>query len=358
MTTISLLQTLIETPSTIFTGTNKVMDILEDYFRTLGSYETQRFDANGTSNFIASISKGTGKTVVFNCHMDTIDIEPTDFYPNPYLSTTLGNKVYGLGAVNCKGPAVSHLLAARLLIESKFTGNVVFSFVGDEETFGINGSKYLKDEGFLNPDYLIVAAPTSGKIIRQERGVLIFKISANGKKAHAGNPDLGKNALDKLMLIIDKLKSTNVLLPSKTSTFNLGIIDTTNKSPNSVPDFATATFDCRYDGISAEEFSLNIKNIVESLDGKFDVQVLTPYFETATNSKIISVLSSLIDEDDKFVFSIGSSDCRHFIECNEKVSFGPGDGNLGHSLSEVIDCTEIEKNAEICIKLVLGLLDD
>ena len=66
------------------------------------------------------------------------------------------------------------------------TGEVVFTFVGDEENLGPDGLAYLRETGAVDPDVLICGAQTQLQAITEERGVLWVEICNNGHKRPCG----------------------------------------------------------------------------------------------------------------------------------------------------------------------------
>ena len=74
-------------------------------------------------------------------------------------------------------------------------GEVIFTFVTDEESLGPNGMYFLRDKGIVKPDILLLGAPTDNSLIITERGVLWVEVTTTGCPAHAGQPEDGDNAV-------------------------------------------------------------------------------------------------------------------------------------------------------------------
>ena len=156
-------------------------------------------------------------------------------------------RIYGLGANNCKGSAAVHLwLAAEAARRGgPARGSLVFVLAGDEERLGLEGTAFLRAEGLIEPDVLVLGAPTENQLIIEERGVLWLEIETTGKAAHGGDPAAGDNAILRMIRLLERLRAE--LGPSlaarksgeKISTMNVGTIHA-GENPNVVPDRCTA----------------------------------------------------------------------------------------------------------------------
>ena len=154
-------------------------------------------------------------------------------------------RIYGLGANNCKGSAAVHLwLAGEIAhLGGPARGSLVFVLAGDEERLGPEGTAFLREEGIIEPDALVLGAPTENQIIIEERGVLWLEIETTGRAAHGGDPAAGDNAILRMMRLVERLRTE--LGPAlatrrrgeKVSTMNVGTIHG-GENPNVVPTAA------------------------------------------------------------------------------------------------------------------------
>ena len=137
----------------------------------------------GLANVIASIGSGAPH-LMFNAHMDTVGVgERTEWRTDPFVLTPVGDRLYGLGASNCKGSMAVHLWLARRIAElgGPARGTVSFTFVADEESLGSEGMAYLRQAGIARPDLLCLGAPTGNAAITAERGVMWAAVTTTGK---------------------------------------------------------------------------------------------------------------------------------------------------------------------------------
>src|SRR4029079_7654743 len=96
-------------------------------------------------------------------------------------------------------------------------GEVVFTFVADEENLGPGGMAFLRRSGRVKPPSLILGAQTENQLIVAERGVMWARVTTSGKAAHAGNPAAGDNAILRMIRLIGALHVyADKTLPTRT----------------------------------------------------------------------------------------------------------------------------------------------
>src|SRR5690606_38097510 len=210
---VSLLEELVATPSVFPPGdTSAICEIIAAYLKEW-EYRVELVSrVQGLVDAVARIGDPErGPCLGFNSHIDTVSHgRDEDWHTPPYtLSEIEGGRLAGLGAANCKGSAATHLWLAHRLVQrgGPEKGEVIFTFVGDEDSLGPNGTCHLAESGLVKPDTLILGAPTSNQLVVRERGVMWVGLTAYGKGAHAGAPETGDNAILKLMHLLNHLQA-------------------------------------------------------------------------------------------------------------------------------------------------------
>ena len=185
----SILGDLIALPSEFPPGdTRKICAYAADRLRRVGYESHVSMQVEPIANVVAHMGDGN-PCLVFNVHADTVGVsEPDDWASNPLRAEVRDGRLYGLGAANCKGSMAVQLWLAEEIARrgGPRTGKLVFTFAGDEENLGPNGTDYLRKTKQVKPDILIVGATTDNQLITAERGVLWVRIRARGRAAHAG----------------------------------------------------------------------------------------------------------------------------------------------------------------------------
>ena len=176
--------------------TSQMAAYLSKTFTAMG-YATETHAAvSGLDNVVARMGAGTGSpSLVFNVHVDTVDAGDLSLWSRPPLEATVeGSHVFGLGSANCKGSGAVQLWLANEIARrgGPLKGEVIFTFVTDEESLGPNGMCFLREQGIVKPDILLLGAPTDNSLITTERGVLWVEVTTTGRPAHAGQPEDGR----------------------------------------------------------------------------------------------------------------------------------------------------------------------
>ena len=145
---------------------------------------------------------GDGRSVILQTHVDVV---PADEWPEAFMPRVEDGKVWGRGAVDCKGQIVAILLALQALeeLDIKLTGDVDVQVVIEEEVGG-NGALSMIRDGH-RADGVVVYEATELQVHPANRGAIWFRIKTFGKATHMGRKHEGISALDKMLLVIEKL---------------------------------------------------------------------------------------------------------------------------------------------------------
>jgi len=151
---------------------------------------------------IRAIKKGggSGKSLLFNTHLDVVP--PSSMHEKPFEPQVVDGVVFGRGACDAKGQAVTAWALLRLLKDLDVTpgGDITFHFVIEEEVGG-NGSVAMVRTGD-KADAAIVLEPTEFVILPQVRGAVWFETTIYGQSGHSGKPGGTVSALLKSIIAI------------------------------------------------------------------------------------------------------------------------------------------------------------
>ena len=356
----ALLAELIAIPSTTPPGdTQAICEAAGEHFKAAGYEVSMPMRTPPIANLVARLGEGS-PCVVFNAHIDTVGTgDRAAWRTDPFAATMENGRIYGLGANNCKGSAAVHLwLAAEIARRGgPKLGSVVFVFAGDEERLGSEGTAFLREDGLIEPDALVLGSPTENQIIIEERGILWVEIETTGRAAHGGDPPAGDNAILRMMRLLERLQAE--LAPrlatrrsgEKISTMNIGTIHA-GENPNVVPDRCTLLIDRRLlPEESVDTAFAEIEALVAGADepkGTCTVRCLvgTNGFSAPLDGPHVSALVAAIEErlgrPPAVLNALAASDGRFFARDGiEIVNFGPGDGAVSHAANEFIPLTEM-----------------
>jgi acetylornithine deacetylase/succinyl-diaminopimelate desuccinylase-like protein len=119
-------------------------------------------------------------------------------------------KLYGRGVSDMKGGIAASLLAVRELARRRdaWSGDIVVTLAGDEESMGSLGSRWLLEHiPHAKGDAMICGDVGSPLVVRfGEKGLCWLGIEAVGLPAHGAHVHKGRNAIDRLRAALDGLK--------------------------------------------------------------------------------------------------------------------------------------------------------
>lgn len=341
----------------------------------ISAYAAARLKAAGYSTDIVTRTKGVDNVVarlgrgkpslVFNAHADTVGVgERANWQTDPFQPVVKDGQVIGLGAGNCKGSMAVQLWLAEAIARrgGPRQGEVVFTFVGDEENLGPDGMSLLRSDGHIKPDMLVLGAQTQNQLIAAERGVFWARITTFGKAAHAGDPDNGVNAISAMVRVINEFESKlKPVLKARIdgpmcSTISIGKI-LGGHNTNVVPALCTMDVDRRL--LPAEKLDVAFKelgDVARAAAGERNVTVElttgTNGFRSLTDGPLVQAFAAEIEArlhaPPQFLNAVGVSDGRYFADDGISIlNFGPGSAVQGHSANESIAIAQMVDAAVI-----------
>ncbi|MCM8801586.1 MAG: M20 family metallopeptidase [Candidatus Omnitrophica bacterium] len=270
------------------------------------------------SNVVVEI-KGRGKKrLIISPHLDTVPAGRS-WRINPFLGKIFKDRIYGLGATDCKGNLASCLEAIHSLKEEKVILNyhLIFAGTADEETGSNLGIVYLLNKGILKADAGLILDADDFSIIVTQKGLMHLKIKLKGKRAHGAYPWQGINAIEMATNIIQRLKEHKFNYPEnrylRPPTLNLGTIHGGDKV-NIVADWCEFEIDFRFlPGMKEERILNTINSIVQKQVRRF---YKDRSFKDSARIEIESIQKPYeIEEDHSLV--------RHLIKAMLKLRIKP-----------------------------------
>jgi acetylornithine deacetylase/succinyl-diaminopimelate desuccinylase family protein len=319
--------------------------------------------------------KSKGPVIAFNAHVDTVGVgERANWKSDPYKALVKGGLVYGLGAGNCKGSMAVQIWLAEEIARrgGPAKGELIFTFVADEENLGPDGMEYLRKTGKVRPDALILGAQTENNLIVAERGVMWARITTKGRAAHAGNPSAGDNAILRMMRLVGALSSyydkalARRVSGAMKSTVNIGMFHGGHNT-NVVPSACTVEIDRRLlPNEKVKDAFKELKSVIDGVrepKGTYAVEFLTGTngFFAPENGATVGAFEAAVKAKTgrkvKFLNATGVSDGRYYADDGiEIINFGPGSGAQGHAANESVPIAGMVEAVEIQMDVVKRLL--
>jgi succinyl-diaminopimelate desuccinylase len=374
---VSILSDLIAIPSPYPPGTSvEICGYAAKRLRKAGYKVEIATRTKGVDNVVARLKgKAKGPVIAFNAHVDTVGVgERANWKSDPFKALIKGGLVHGLGAGNCKGSMAVQLWLAEESARrgGPKRGELIFTFVADEENLGPDGMEFLRKSGRVRPDALILGAQTENNLIVAERGVMWARVTTRGKAAHAGNPGAGDNAILRMMRLVGALTSYyDKALAKRTSgamksTVNVGMFHGGHNT-NVVPSACTVEIDRRLlpDETVKDAFA-ELKKVIDGVGeprSQYTVEFLTGTngFFAPENGRTVAAFEAAVKSRTgrkvRFLNATGVSDGRYYADDGiEIINFGPGSGAQGHAANESVPIAEMVEAAEIQLDVVTRLL--
>ncbi len=305
-----------------------VADFIVDYLGSL-DFDIEKQNVEGDRyNIIAS--RGNPK-IFLSAHMDTVSggLEIKED----------SEKIYGRGACDTKGSIASMLVAGKNAIEKGMTDFGYLFTVGEEDNLA--GSKTFSMSNKKLP-FVVVGEPTSLKPVNGHYGILIIKVISVGKSAHTSNPELGENAIEKIIKADRNILDNLEVSPESSLTItkiNGGTAD------NIVPDYAEVIYSIRISPKDTIDYVNLIRKILNENNCKIDV--------------LLKINSTEMDMPKKLKFLGVPETARYCTDLSFlKNGFVLGPGNIvnAHRDNEFILKKELNDAIEIYEKILRKLI--
>lgn len=150
---------------------------------------------------------GTGKSLMLNAHIDTVDVEGMS---EPFSAEIKDGKLYGRGAYDMKGSAAACMAAAKSVLDSgvRLAGDLVIALVADEEYESIGTQGVMRE---YRTDAAIVTEPSELNICLAHKGFIWLEVETFGRAAHGSRFKEGIDAnmrMGRFMAELDKLEQS------------------------------------------------------------------------------------------------------------------------------------------------------
>ncbi|MFA6217435.1 MAG: M20 family metallopeptidase [Candidatus Omnitrophota bacterium] len=252
---------------------------LKTYLEKLGlRVKIVAFKKNRPNVIAYLLGKDTHHSLLVTPHLDTVPAG-RKWRCDPFAGVVVQNKLYGIGATDCKGNLACAVEAIHSIVENKagLYYNLVLAATADEESGSTWGLIPLLKKSIIKVDAAVVLDTEEFEIIVAQKGLLHVKVKLEGKRAHGAYPWRGDNAIDAAVRIVAELKSRKMrfrknryLLPP---TLNVGTIKGGDKV-NVVADWCELELDFRFlPGTEAGSLLRMVKDIVKKHSRKFVIEV-------------------------------------------------------------------------------------
>ena len=148
--------------------------------------------------------RGPGPTVILDAHMDTVPVpDPAAWRHDPFGAEIGQGRLWGRGSADTKGSLAAMLCAAAALED--FPGTLIVSAsVCEEDLTGAALALVLERHP---ADLVLVGEPTCLRLGTAQKGRAGLLVEATGRGAHTSRPELGDNAIYKMLEAVSRLRA-------------------------------------------------------------------------------------------------------------------------------------------------------
>ncbi len=289
---------------------------------------------------LARTSHGLPSRVILAGHLDTVPI--ADNVP----SRLSDGELHGCGTSDMKsGDAVFLHLAAT--IDNPAHDITLIMYDCEEIEAAANSLGRIERElpDWLHADVAILGEPSGGMIEAGCQGTLRVVVTASGTRAHSARSWLGDNAIHKLGLVLDRLRSyepRSVDIDGCTYREGLSAVRIDGGvAGNVIPDAASVTVNFRFaPDRSVEQADQHVRDVLGGLDVHIEQ---TDAAAGALPGLTKPAAAALVEAAGGQVRAkFGWTDVARFAALGvPAVNFGPGDPNLAHRIDERIEVAQI-----------------
>lgn len=342
-------------------------------FRILNKQEHQ-------PNLIAGLGDaGQAPILLFHAHIDTVPAgELARWSVDPFAGEIRRGCIFGRGAGDDKGSVAAQVCAMLALkrLGLLLRGSLNLAVVSDEESGGLQGTRWLHEEGLLKADALVVGEQTGNQVAIAERVACGIDLTVFGRSAHGAMPWVGENAVlkaaraltwlqDQLFPILERRRHPYLPPP----TLNVGKIQG-GIQWSIVPERCKVEMDRRL--IPGETREMAMQEIRQALD-EFAEQVEPLNYELISTGKVAAnidtppddpfvvlaqrALGDLCGQPHPLIGYVQTSDGRWFAQDGIPIIiFGPSDPAVAHAADEQVSTDQLVEATRFLALLALRWL--
>ena len=303
------------------------------------------------------------KSLLLTPHLDTVPAGK-NWKTNPLDAKIIGDRIYGLGATDCKGNLASGLEAISSLVEDgvKLDYDLIFAATADEESGSSLGLIPLLERKFLKPDAAVVLDADDFEIVVTQKGLMHLKVYIKGRKAHGAYPWLGVNAIDIAARVIVDLKRKRTTYKKnrylRQPTINVGTICGGDKV-NVVSDWCEIGLDYRFlPGMTEKKLLDDLRSTISKYTSNFKIEIegiQAPYSINSAHPLVNGLACAMKDLkiSPRISGSEGATVITFFKHKNiPAVATGFGTESCAHVADEYACLSNLYKGAQVLVSFL------
>jgi succinyl-diaminopimelate desuccinylase len=342
----------------------KIAGFVSVYLKALGLKTKTYAFCDKRVNVLATLEGSRReKSLLLTPHLDTVPAGK-HWKTNPFNAKIMGDRIYGLGATDCKGNLASSLEAINSIVEDgiKLDYDLIFAATADEESGSALGLVPLLERQLLKPDAAVVLDADDFEIVVTQKGLMHLKARIKGIKAHGAYPWLGVNAIDIAARVIVDLKKQVINYKKnkylRQPTINVGTISGGDKV-NVVSDWCEFELDFRFlPGESEKKLLDYLRRTISKYTSNFKIEIqgIQAPYSINPNHPLAKGLSSAMNNlkiTPRISGSEGATVMTFFRLKNiPAVATGFGTESCAHAANEYACLSNLYKGAQVLVSFL------
>lgn len=296
-------------------------------------------------NVVARTTQERPTRVLLAGHLDTV---PANGNAEPRID---GDVLWGLGSADMKGGLAVMAELARCHAEPPVDVTYVF-YAREEVAAEHSGLLELAAErpDLLRGDLAILGEPTGASVEAGCQGVVRFRVTLAGIRAHTARAWMGRNAIHRLGRLLAVLEAYEPRQPEvEGCRFHESLVAVGVEggvAGNVVPDRAAVTISHRFaPDRTIEEAEAHVRGLLEPLLDDDDVVEVIDRSPAAWPATGHPVVQALVARHGLEVHAkLGWTDVARFASWGvPAINLGPGDATLAHTHGERVDRASLQR---------------
>lgn len=336
---VGTLLELLARPSAYGQDKYEIISYVMDWFSELGMSVT----LHGQENLPAICATNGSGGLILSGHLDTV---PLGSNWEMGQGQVVGGRIYGRGSADMKGAVASMLHSCVHLMRQDLRFSVLLTTDEEEK---MTGAYALAELDLVKEARgILVGEPTDLLPAYKEKGISRFRLTTYGTAAHASQPWLGENAIQKMSSLLERLSKWARAPggPTEDMTLCISMIKGGLKS-NIVPDKCEVDIDARFPRPLTYQKVRTI--IMDELKGAdYDIHMLYELeaYEADPESDIARAAREVTGSELAIVPY--ATEAPVFAAANPNVMVcGPGAMTMAHADDEYVERWQLERAIEI-----------
>jgi acetylornithine deacetylase/succinyl-diaminopimelate desuccinylase-like protein len=277
--------------------------------------------------------------VVLSGHLDTV---PIGRGWTKEQGAVEGGRMYGRGAADMKAGCTAILLAAEELTRADVPFSVCLTL---DEEISMNGALAVAQAHELkDAPAVVVAEPSGFDIVVREKGLIQFAVRTTGKSAHASMPQLGDNAIAKMIAMLRGLDDLQKTPENPLDELTI-CIDTIRGGTqvNVIPNSCEIEIDSRFPpDMTGEEVVGMVRERLGDAEYEVEVLHLLEPVETDPSLPAVRILHEIVGGDSEVKSVPYATEMVMFKHDNPRLMVcGPGESTQAHVADESVEIDQV-----------------